>query len=392
VTPQHGPDGSPSATTAATVLVVDDNATNRALLSRILQQDHRRVVEASNGAEALGLARVEQPDLVVTDVLMPKVDGYELERQLRGDPRTADIPVVFHTAAYTDHEVRAMVGQSDRLRVLPKPADVQQIRTTVTEMLARYAAHREAALTDTGEHQHLALLNEKLLQKVRELELADRERQRLLAQLVGVQEDERERIAGEIHDDSIQVMTAVAMRLEMLLRTVTDPEVRERGAKLQETVRAAISRLRHLLFELHPAALDRDGLAAAIDLYLEHNSLGVLERYVVEDNLTGQPQPELRVLLYRIVQEAIRNALKHAGAATVEVRLVEQDDGVLTTVRDDGRGFVVEDALVPRHGHLGLRSMRQRAELAGGWWRVDSGPGRGTVIEAWVPDGGWIEA
>lgn len=381
-------DASPSPHAATTVLVVDDNATNRALLARILQQDRYRVVEASNGAEALGLSRVERPDVIITDVLMPKVDGYELQRQLQADPLTADIPLVFHTAAYSASEVRELVGGGGDLAVLPKPADVQQVRRTVSEMVARHEQHRRAPTTT--EHDHLALLNDKLLQKVRELELADRERQRLLAHLVRVQEDERERIAGDIHDDSVQVMTAVAMRLEMLQGKLADPVLQERHAKLQDTVRLAIARLRHLLFQLHPAALERDGLAAAIEAYLEH-SADTLTDFEVDDRLPAEPPPELRALLYRIVQEAIVNTLKHADASRIDVRLEAADDGFEVTVQDDGAGFDVTDAQVPRHGHLGLRSMRQRAELAGGWLRLDSVPGQGTTVRVWVPDGGYIE-
>jgi signal transduction histidine kinase len=378
----------------ATILIVDDSATNRALLVRLLDSDERRIIEASNGAEALGLVLTESPDLILTDVLMPKVDGYELERQLRADRRTAGIPVIFHTAAYTSSEMRQLVGRSDQLFFLPKPSEIDAVLATVSRALASGARTSSTDATTTDEHQHLAVLNAKLLQKVRELELAERKRQSLLAHLVQVQEDERERIAGDIHDDSIQAMTAVAMRLEMLRSHLSDPEALDRHSRLQETVRLTIERLRHLLFQLHPTALDRAGLAATIKLYLEHTVEGIVDRHVVEDQLSTEPSPELRALLYRIAQEALANVAKHAQATEVTVELASREGGIQLRVIDDGRGFDVEEAQVPRRGHLGLISMRQRAELAGGWWRVDSADGVGTTVEAWLPTGGaagWSE-
>lgn len=369
----------------ATVLLVDDSATNRALLRRILEDDYR-IVEAANGAEALGLVRVERPDLVLTDVLMPKVDGYELERQLRADPLTAGLPVIFHTAAYTAREVLEVAVPSDRVAILPKPAEVAEVLDAVGRMLAAAQRDGAAASTSGDHHDHLALLNAKLLQKVRELELAGRERQKLLAHIIRAQEEERERIAADIHDDPVQAMTAVAMRLETLERWLQDPQAIERHAKLKDTVRHAIGRLRRLLFQLHPGVLDEEGLAAAVRAYLDHTLDDPNLRYEVDDSgLAQEPSPILQAVLYRIVQEALANVTKHADASCVQVTLSQTDDGYHVHVRDDGRGFVVDGSQSVERGHLGLTSMRQRAELVGGSWHVDSSPGSGTTVSAWIP-------
>lgn len=367
----------------ATVLVVDDSANNRALMSRILEKGDHQVIEASNGAEALGLARLRRPDVIFTDVLMPKVDGYELERELRTDDVTASIPVVFHTAAYSSREVGDMVEESARLHVLPKPTDVQHVLDLVASV-AGAQDMREAATAGPGPEDHLTALNAKLLQTVRELEAAGRERQELLAHLIQAQEDERAVIAGDIHDDSVQAMTAVAMRLELLGRGITDPVLVERHRKLEETVRQAIGRLRRLLFQLHPPALERDGLAAAIESYLAQTLDPDVCTHLVVDELHGDPPIALRILMYRVTQEALVNTAKHAEASQVRVALTTEDDGVRIEVRDDGRGFVPED-VDTRPGHMGLASMRQRVELAGGWWTLESRPDDGTTVRFWVP-------
>lgn len=372
----------------AAILVVDDSATNRALISQVLERDGHRIIEAANGAEALGLVWVDPPDLVLTDILMPRVDGYAIDRALRAWSPSADIPLIFHTAMYTPDEIREVVGSHPHRRVLPKPADIAEISEMVASMLdERPTGHAGMEpRTENGDHEHLDLLNAKLLQKVRELELAARERQRLLGSVVSAQEDERARIAGEIHDDPVQAMTVVAMRIELMGPPSDDPIDRERHEKLLEMVRRAIARLRRVIFQLHPPALEREGLAAAVEAFLSHTVEGPGPTCVVHDRFRHEPSTELRALLYRVVQEALTNAVKHAGATKVEVSLEESDDGFLAIVTDDGRGFAVEDVEASRPGHMGLTAMRQHAELAGGWWRLESGPGGGTTVRAWVPD------
>lgn len=377
----------------ATVLVVDDSANNRALMSRILGSHDHRVIEATNGAEALGLARLRRPDLVITDVLMPKVDGYELERELRADTVTASIPVVFHTSAYSSDEVGEMIKESPRLRILPKPTDVARILEMVESVVAdapstNGAPEANGHRDDHAHHEHqehLAALNAKLLQTVRELELAGLERQRLLAYLIQAQEDERAVIAGDIHDDSVQAMTAVAMRLELFGRGLTDPVMIERHQKLEDTVRLAIGRLRRLLFQLHPPALERDGLAVTMRAYLEQAFASGTCEHVVTDDMEQEPAVPVRVLLYRVAQEALVNIAKHADARTIRVEFTSSDGGVGVAVHDDGRGFVPADEDVNRPGHMGLSSMRQRVLLAGGRWKLESEPGRGTSVIVWVP-------
>ncbi|HWO69129.1 MAG TPA: PAS domain-containing protein [Actinomycetota bacterium] len=216
------------------------------------------------------------------------------------------------------------------------------------------------------------------------LRRSDQQRRRLLAKLVTSQEEERTRVAHDIHDDSIQVMTAVGMRLEVLRRRLRDPEDLRVLEQLAHTVAAAISRLRNLLFELRPPALDREGLASALRMHLREMEPG--PRCRLDDRLTREPSPEVRAVAYRIAQEALANVRKHARASSVEVAVRDEGAGVLVEVRDDGAGFdpgAVEEAVLP--GHLGLVSMRERAELAGGWLRVESAPGRGTCVRAWLP-------
>jgi signal transduction histidine kinase len=214
---------------------------------------------------------------------------------------------------------------------------------------------------------------------------AELERERaLLAHLVGAGEEERERIAGAIHDDSIQAITAAGMRLQILRRSLDDPEHLLLLDELEQTIQLSISRLRHLLFELHPPALDTDGLSAALEMYIEETQRAGTTRHSLEDNLRVQPSLQVRTILYRIVQELLANVRTHAQAENATVLLEERDYGYRVIVSDDGVGFAPEE-LEPVPGHLGLAAMQERASLAGGWLRIDSAPGEGTTVEFWIP-------
>jgi PAS domain S-box-containing protein len=212
----------------------------------------------------------------------------------------------------------------------------------------------------------------------------EEQRRLLLGRLVTAQEAERKSIAGDIHDDAVQVMTAANMRLELFRRLLVDQTQVDALKTLQDTVSLATARLRNLLFELNPPDLERHGLAVALRRHLKQFQENTSVRWVLQDDLVTEPQAEPRILLFRIFQEALANISKHAHSSEVSVSLKPSEGGVLMRVADNGAGFHVSGGpAVP--GHLGLASMRERAEIAGGWWRLSSEPGLGTEITAWVP-------
>ncbi|MBI4496897.1 MAG: hybrid sensor histidine kinase/response regulator [Chloroflexi bacterium] len=157
----------------ATVLVVDDRPVDRQLLVTLLGYAGHRVLEAGDGAAALGLVREEHPDLVICDVLMPAIDGYELVRQLRADPATARTAVVFYSATYDEREARALARACGVHRFLIKPVEPEVILRTVDEALVAAAAAKFEPLPVEFERDHLRLLSDKLTQNVRALEAAN---------------------------------------------------------------------------------------------------------------------------------------------------------------------------------------------------------------------------
>jgi PAS domain S-box-containing protein len=224
-----------------------------------------------------------------------------------------------------------------------------------------------------------------LRQSVQTLKQVDQNRRALLRRLVHAQEEERRAIASDIHDDSIQSMFAVGLRLFSLRESIRDAAQIEQVDRLQQNVQQSTDRLRHLLFELRPAALDEGGLPAALRQYLDVMKQESGIDIKLETSLERSPASETQVIAYRIAQEALGNVRKHAGARRVECAVSAVDGGILTRIADDGVGFdSSRNGSVP--GHLGLIAMRERAEMAGGWFRITSSAGQGCVVEYWIPD------
>ena len=315
-----------------------------------------RLFGAGDGSELIGRR--------VLDLVEPGYRGHVRERVER-EYAGASSEVMEQTALRLD-------GSPIRVEVAAAPMLFEGERAA--QVVIRDVSDRERAL---GE----------LTRSLEELRAVDEQRRRLLADLVTAQEEERRRVAGEIHDDSVQTMVAVSMRLEMF--GARHPELLEedRFGALAESVQDAIARLRRLMLDLRPPLLDTEGLVAALRNVTQRGERveGEPECHL-EAELTQEPPHEVRILLFRIAQEALANIRKHARASRVDILVKEQDQGVLMRITDDGLGFDASGGAGSPAGHLGLTSMRERAEVAGGRVTVASTPGRGTTVEAWVPD------
>lgn len=215
-----------------------------------------------------------------------------------------------------------------------------------------------------------------------QLRAADRDRRRLLERLVHAQEEERHRIARDIHDEPVQVLVALSLRLDMLAGTTRDPELLAALSEAQRTARATIASLRNLTFELHPPMLDREGLAGALRVQLEQMRQEMGTQFTLESEVAEPPSPVTSAIAYRIAQEALTNIRKHACAQHVTVGVRGDEHTLVVRISDDGRGF---HGRPDAPGHLGLVSMRERAEMAGGWFRLESDDGRGTAVEFSLP-------
>jgi PAS domain S-box-containing protein len=234
----------------------------------------------------------------------------------------------------------------------------------------------------------LAHANGTLRAEIARREQVEAERRSLQGQLATAQEDERRRIARELHDQMGQHLTALGLGLKVVKDVTPDPSpARDRLEKLQALTALIGREVHHLALELRPTALDDLGLKAALTNYIE----GCAERSGVQmdfhatgldsDRLT----PPIETALYRVIQESLTNILKHAGARRVSVVLQRSAEQVFAVVEDDGGGFDADSGPTVNERRLGLLGMRERLVLVGGSLTIESQLGRGTTIIARVP-------
>jgi signal transduction histidine kinase len=210
-------------------------------------------------------------------------------------------------------------------------------------------------------------------------------RQQLLRKLMSAQEDERRRIARDLHDEIGQALTSLLIGL----RTVADADslevARGRVEDLRRVAASAIEEVRRLARGLRPSALDDLGLAAALERYAADyaQAHGIEVKVQAPDPVPGRLTEEVETALYRIAQEALTNTAKHAAAQHVRIAVAPEPGGVRLTVSDDGSGFTCREH--DTAGRLGLSGMEERAALLNGSVTVASDPGRGTRVTVYIP-------
>ena len=214
----------------------------------------------------------------------------------------------------------------------------------------------------------------------------DRARERRLAALViSAQDEERARVARELHDSTAQTLTAILLQLGAAARESTSEPLDARIATLRELAAEALEEVRSMSHTMHPRVLDNLGLAAAL-AWLARQAREQGPMHVEADAcefVVAIPAP-VAAALYRVAQEALRNSARHAEASRVDIRLRQDGGQAVLEIEDDGRGFDVALAEQRRPG-MGLFSMRERVGLVNGRLAVNSAPGHGTSIVATVP-------
>jgi signal transduction histidine kinase len=239
-------------------------------------------------------------------------------------------------------------------------------------------------LTAVGTQISEIVANAWLRLKLEEKELA---RQALLESLVEAQEEERRRLARELHDGAGQMLTSLLVRIKTLEKKATVPDTQRELEALLDIVSETIEQVRELSHRLRPAALEEFGLAVALRTLVKEMTYqtGITAHCYLDLNGVVLPSG-VDVILYRIAQEGLTNILRHAHANEITVRLTSDENAILMTIEDNGRGFSPQH-LTPEPGtrHLGLIDMRERAAIAGGYMDVYSAPNQGTMLLVRVP-------
>ena len=212
--------------------------------------------------------------------------------------------------------------------------------------------------------------------------LSERVARDTVRRVVSAQEAERRRLALELHDETGQALTSILLGLKAIGAAKTEEEAEQAEAEVRALVVQALQDVRALAVELRPAALDDFGLGSAAErlaqTFQERSGIETSVQATLDDRLPA----EVETVLYRVVQEALSNVVKHAEAERVSIVVGQRDGTVVATIDDDGRGFAEADV---REDALGLVGMRERLALVGGTLEIESTPGAGTTVAAQVP-------
>ncbi len=222
-----------------------------------------------------------------------------------------------------------------------------------------------------------------------QIKLTEKEaaRQVLLESLVQAQEEERARLARELHDGAGQTLTSLLVRLKTMERKSPIPEMQRDLINMQDIVSETIEQVRDLAYSLRPVTLDELGISRALEILVEDMTKGMEITLESNFDLQGNKIPsEIEVVLYRIAQEGLTNIIRHAKAGRIKFLLSAENKGVKMTMEDDGIGFDPgKISISSGQRHLGLISMRERAEIIGGTLDVYTAISKGTTVEVFIP-------
>ena len=339
---------TPATTRQLTILVIEDDRDSSQLVSRVLADEGYHPLIASDGVSGLALAEAQHPDLILCDIMMPKMDGLTVLRTLRSRSSTATIPFVFLTALSQRENMREgmELGADD---YLTKPIRPKELIKAVEARLRR------------------------------EQQLQTEQLQNFVQQLVRVQETERQRTAVALQNRISQTLLGLKLSLNLMETSTGRDEQLFEDSRLQ--LDKLIYQVESMAQAMHPTILEHLGLMAAVRWLIEQYDLDIT---LTSENMDFRFDAQIEVTMFRILQIALDNLLRHAGVRAAQVTLTHRDQGLEMSVEDQGVGFDLEATL--RSGHnTGLIGMYERASVVGGDVEVISRSGQGTRVEVKLP-------
>jgi signal transduction histidine kinase len=359
----------------ANVLIIDGEPGHLHSLGTLLEPLGQRLLSARSGEEAVRLVLAHDPVVILLDVSMPAMDGFEIARILRQCERSRRTPIICLTGASkwpVPEPSEYEIGPVDYV-LKPVVAEVLRFKVSVYVEL-----HREEA----------ARADETCARKLAEERLhgAEAQLRSLAARLTSIRDEERMRIAREIHDELGQVLTSLKMDVACLEMHFSDKRhpARVRTEQMRKLIDSTVRLVQRISTGMRPEILDELGLAAALRWQARE-----FERRTGIRCRTRLPAQQLvldgehSTAVFRTFQEILTNVARHAKANSVKACLEASDGRLFLEVEDDGIG--IPDDKIRHRDSLGLLGMRERAQVFGGQLTISGKPGRGTMVTVSIP-------
>jgi len=406
------------------ILIVDDELVSREKLRKIMA-DFGECIVVDNGTDALKIATSQAPpDLILLDIIMPEMDGYEVCKRLKAERSTSDIPVIFITSKQDeDDENKGLgLGAGDYIR---KPFSTSIVKARVRthlelkkhrnrleeivngrtvelekatkEMQVEIAERKQAEEALRKSHDELEWrvkertgelikMNEQLKVEIEERKHAEEELRLVSSSLLKAQERERKRISLELHDELGQSLLALKLQISFIEKGLEEgqAELRSDCQAMLDQIVGLIGHVRRICKDLSPVILDDLGLTAGIRWLVEnalksHDIDTSLDIVNIDKLLTNEQQ----LLVFRIFQETFTNIVRHSCSSLTSIIIRKQGGEISFVIEDNGKGFDVKEAMgrdLAKRG-MGLSSMEERAWMLGGSVNIWSQRDLGTRIE-----------
>jgi signal transduction histidine kinase len=385
------------------VLIVDDRKENLIALRKVLQDVDAEIVDAISGNEALAATLDNDFALAILDVQMPEMDGYELSKLLRSDPRTSDIPIIFLTAAFDEEEQIYKGYMSGGVDYIIKPynpamliakvnifLELNRKNLELVQKIEALAASRRQ-LQDISEELRKwnENLEETVAERTREVRQKADHLRALASQLSRTEQREKKRLSKILHDHIQQLIVAAKMHMSWMNRD-DDPEFQTMIKNVESILHEALEACRSLTVDLSPPVLHEAGLIGGLNWLASRMHDKNQFKVHLQTEIKAEPASEdTRFMLFECARELLFNVVKHAEVDQAHVILERLEGNLIRLmISDKGKGFDPAHLGIGNTEEMsfGLFSIRERLAYLGGKIEIESAPGKGTRIILIVPD------
>jgi signal transduction histidine kinase len=352
------------------ILMVDDQPAKLLSYEAILRDLNENLIKVTSGREALAHLLKNEIAMVLLDVSMPDIDGFELANLIRQHPRHQKTAIIFISGVHLTDIDRIRGYQRGAVDYISVPVVPELLRAKVSVFVELYRKTRELETVNN------------------ELRLAEERLRRLTGRLMQIQDSERRRVARHVHDGLGQYLVGVKMGIDQFGRRNThDSEEKKIMAEISSLLDQAITEARTISHLLHPPLLDEIGLQSALTVYADGfaKRSGISIKMQVAPDI-GRLESDVETALFRVVQECLLNVHRHSNSPTAVVSVSRENDEIRLQVTDKGVGMSSTQYSDGTGFGVGLLGIRERIRQLDGKFEIISGDGRGTIVTATIPN------